>query len=305
MHCATFGRLRRHVAVAAFVIGAVIAHQPASTGPVRAGDSAPPARPLVLVGLDAADWLAIDPLVDSGRLPAFSRLRAQGRTGVMVATPPLISPMVWTTIATGVDPENHGILDFMQDLPDGRQVPVGSSQRLAPALWNLFSDGGRRVAVVGWWATWPAEAVRGTIVSDALAPQLTRDTRLVDTGLVSPASATARVAAAAVKASSLTLADLGRYVPITRAEFDAASRVAAEPGGRFYRNPLAHLAAVVGAHGPTRPWQRLSSATSIPTCSPFTLKGLIRFRTCSSEMPGGELVRSKAPTWTPTRCSSG
>jgi hypothetical protein len=42
--------------------------------------------------------------------------------------------MLWTTIATGVEPDNHGILDFMVDLPGGRQAQVGSSQRLAPAL---------------------------------------------------------------------------------------------------------------------------------------------------------------------------
>ena len=105
-------------------------------------------RRIVLLGLDAADWLAIDPLVTAGKLPTFARLEQLGRTGIMLSTPPLVSPMIWTTIATGVEPENHGVLDFMVDLPDGRQAPVGSSQRLAPAIWNMFSAAGRRVAVV-------------------------------------------------------------------------------------------------------------------------------------------------------------
>lgn len=168
-------------------------------------------RQVVLVGLDAADWLAIDPLVAAGRLPAFSRLKALGRTGVMVTTPPLISPMIWTTIATGLEPENHGITDFMVDLPGGRQAPVGSSQRLAPAIWNLFSAAGRRVGIVGWWATWPAEQVRGTIVSDALAPQLSRQARRVDAGLVFPPAAMERLTRSVVRADALTRDDLAAY----------------------------------------------------------------------------------------------
>src|SRR5262249_28540775 len=91
-----------------------------------AASSLAPDRNVILVGLDDADWLTIDPLIRAGKLPTFARLRAFGRTGVMVATPPLVSPMLWTTMATGVEPENHGVLDFMVDLPGGRQVPVGS-----------------------------------------------------------------------------------------------------------------------------------------------------------------------------------
>ena len=53
-------------------------------------------RSIVLVVLDAADWLAIDPLIAAGRLPTFARLKMLGRTGVMVTTPPLVSPMIWT-----------------------------------------------------------------------------------------------------------------------------------------------------------------------------------------------------------------
>src|SRR5262245_17277284 len=133
---------------------------------------APAGRPVVLIGLDAADWSAIDPLVRAGKLPTFERLQRYGRTGTMLATPPLLSPILWTTIATGRAAEDHGILDFMVDRPSGGQAPVAVTSRRVPALWNLFSQAGRRVAVVGWWATWPAESVFGTIVSDRVAPQL-------------------------------------------------------------------------------------------------------------------------------------
>ena len=69
-------------------------------------------RPIALVGLDAADWSRVDPLIAAGTLPTFARLRSHGRTGVLIATPPLVSPIIWTTIATGMQPEDHGVLDF-------------------------------------------------------------------------------------------------------------------------------------------------------------------------------------------------
>ena len=202
-------------------------------------------RKVVLVGLDAADWLAIDPMIRAGKLPGFARLRTFGRTGVMVPTPPLVSPMLWTTIATGVEPENHGILDFMADLPNGQQVPIGSSQRLAPALWNLFSNGGRRIGVVGWWATWPAEQVSGTIVSDALAPQLTRMSSQHMPAITSPADAENDLGDRLVDVRTLTRADLASYVPLSDAEFQEARAAYAQPGHRFYTNPLAHLGSII------------------------------------------------------------
>jgi tetratricopeptide (TPR) repeat protein len=164
---------------------------------------------------------------------------------VMTPTPPLVSPILWTTIATGVEPENHGVLDFMADLANGQQVPVGSSQRLAPALWNLLSSGGRTVGVVGWWATWPAEQVNGTIVSDALAPQLTRASAREVPAVIFPADAATALRGRVVDATRLTRADLASYVPLSDAEYADARGALGEPGSGFYSNRFAHLGSII------------------------------------------------------------
>jgi tetratricopeptide (TPR) repeat protein len=219
----------------------------AAAGAATLDTNGPRPRPILLVGLDAGDWLAIAPLVAGGKLPAFARLKAEGRTGIMLTTPPLVSPIVWTTIATGRSPEDHGILDFVVDLPSGGQAPVAASSRRVPALWNFFSQGGRRVAVVGWWATWPAETVRGTIVSDRIAPQLLRPDAAVEAGSISPPGAAARLAPLIVRPNQISFEELKHYVPLTRADYDAAMADLQRPSSRFYENPLAHLAAVVAA----------------------------------------------------------
>ena len=121
-----------------------------------------PGRVIVL-GLDGLDPRAVELLVAEGRLPAFARLKAEGAFGSLRADLPLVSPVLWTTIATGRTPDVHGITGFKS--ADNAE-PVTSTMRQARALWSIASEAGRRVAVVGWWATWPPEPVNGVVVSD-------------------------------------------------------------------------------------------------------------------------------------------
>ena len=51
-------------------------------------------------------------------------------------------------------------------------MPVSSTLRRVPALWNMLSSLRRRTMVVGWWATWPAETIDGVIVSDRVLERL-------------------------------------------------------------------------------------------------------------------------------------
>jgi tetratricopeptide (TPR) repeat protein len=224
---------------------ALLAAVPSCRRQERATHSAPPGRRVLLVGIDGADWATIDPMVAAGRLPALGRLRASGQAATLVSLPPLVSPILWTTIATGRHPDEHGVLDFMVDLPGGGQGPVGSLQRRVPALWSLFSAHGKSVAVVGWWATWPAEDVRGTVVSDQLAPQLTRPDPALDAGVIAPAAAAAALKPLIVRPQQVTPEDVRRYVAVSEAEFRAAMEGAATGPSRFYGSRVAHLAAVV------------------------------------------------------------
>src|SRR5258708_11178113 len=143
-------RLRRSPWLALLLVAGGLLGQPPLLLP--APDPALRGRPIILLGLDAADWLAIDPLLAAGKLPTFARLKTAGRTGILVSTPPLVSPIVWTTIATGRRPEDHRVLDFMVDLPVGGQAPITAAAPPLPGLWSIFSAPGRRGGVVGWWA---------------------------------------------------------------------------------------------------------------------------------------------------------
>jgi len=121
-----------------------------------------------LIGLDGADWRNALPLVRQGKLPVLAALRRAGTSGTLLTNADYRwSPVLWTTIATGKLPMQHGVTGFMVWNPgEGKSIPTPSTQRRCRALWNLFTERDRTVGFVGWWVTWPAEKVNGFIVSD-------------------------------------------------------------------------------------------------------------------------------------------
>lgn len=130
-------------------------------------------RRVILIGWDGADWELLDSLMAQGRMPHLSRLTSAGRTAVLESYSPPISPIVWTTIATGATPPDHGVLDFFElDPASGRYAPVPAASRRVPAYWEVASARGLSVGAVNYWATFPAEEVRGFLVSDRACPAL-------------------------------------------------------------------------------------------------------------------------------------
>ena len=128
-----------------------------------------PQRKVLVLGLDGLDWHLVLPWVRSGRMPNLQHMMDAGTWGDMESIVPMLSPIIWTTAATGVTPDVHRVLDFVEKDPaTGQMAPITGRSRRVPAIWNMASAVGLEVGVVGWWATWPAERVNGTMVTDRL-----------------------------------------------------------------------------------------------------------------------------------------
>ncbi|MDA1008586.1 MAG: alkaline phosphatase family protein [Planctomycetota bacterium] len=129
----------------------------------------PLARRLLIIGWDAADWLIIDRLIAAGQMPALKKLIDGGVRADLTTLEPKLSPLLWTSIATGKTPDKHGILNFVEPKPDGSGLQVSTStSRSTKALWNILSQSGLRTRVVGWYATHPAEPIAGGVVSNVV-----------------------------------------------------------------------------------------------------------------------------------------
>ena len=125
------------------------------------------AKKVMLIGWDAADWKAINPLMDAGLMPSLEKLVNGGVMGNLATLDPPLSPMLWTSMATGKRPYKHGILGFTEPDPSGEGVrPIHITSRKVKAIWNMMMQKGMKASQVGWWPSHPAEPINGTYVSN-------------------------------------------------------------------------------------------------------------------------------------------
>ncbi len=88
-------------------------------------------KKLIFLGLDGFDPGLAERYMSEGKLPNLSRLKEQGSYSKLRTTFPALSPVAWSTFATGVNPAKHNIFDFLnRDLKT--YVPELSSSKVRP-----------------------------------------------------------------------------------------------------------------------------------------------------------------------------
>jgi predicted AlkP superfamily phosphohydrolase/phosphomutase len=130
---------------------------------------------VVVLGLDGLEWSVVDALTETGVLPTFREVLANGGARIMASTTPPLTPAAWSTLLSGVPPERHGVFDFTaRDAGRYSFRLCTAGDRQAEMLWELASAAGRSVAVLNVPMTFPATAVNGLMVSGMDAPTLDR-----------------------------------------------------------------------------------------------------------------------------------
>ena len=189
-------------------------------------------RPAGRVAVLAVDGLAREDLVAlAASDPAWRSVGTWGWAPLAVgdATMPAV---LWTTVACGVPPAEHGVhvLDEVRLFGDRDGVPLRglvrsatlvvwgplglaqvvarpASERRAATFWEMASRAGCPVTVGGWWGSWPVRRVLGDVVSerawlgggsgeDAVTPALAETVRRVWAAAGGAAAATDALAVA-------------------------------------------------------------------------------------------------------------
>jgi tetratricopeptide (TPR) repeat protein/predicted AlkP superfamily phosphohydrolase/phosphomutase len=207
-------------------------------------------HPILLVGLDGADWQVAEPLIAGGRLPVLEGLRRRGAWGHMRSSMPMLSPLLWTTAATGKAPDEHGIIDFLVPDPStGKKVPITSGFRRVRALWNIFGERGLFPSFVAWWATYPAEPLNGEIISDRVAYSLFDVGRpeAASSGLVYPPSLWSGVRGLILDPSKVPDGLITDLADVDGARIEAARMGIAAGGENASRDRLIHLMKIIAS----------------------------------------------------------
>jgi predicted AlkP superfamily phosphohydrolase/phosphomutase len=157
----------------------------------------PAIRRAVIVGLDGLDPGVVRELMADGQLPNLERLGASGTHSDLGTTFPAMSPVAWSSFATGVDPGKHGIYDFLtrdratyapdlsstdirppsRHLSLGRfRLPIGKPRlallRRSKPFWKLLGRYRIPCSVLRVPITFPAEKFEGTMLSAMCVPDL-------------------------------------------------------------------------------------------------------------------------------------
>lgn len=154
-------------------------------------------RKVVILGLDGLAPEICEMLMARGELPNFSRLKERGTYRRLGTSNPAMSPVAWSSFATGSDASHHGIFDFLTR--DRRTyLPMLSSSavhgqakffRLGPwripykrggvrflrrsvSFWKILSDYGVFSTVLRVPITFPPERINGLMLAGMDIPDL-------------------------------------------------------------------------------------------------------------------------------------
>jgi predicted AlkP superfamily phosphohydrolase/phosphomutase/tetratricopeptide (TPR) repeat protein len=173
-------------------------------------------RKVLLIGWDAADWEVITPMLEEGLMPTLNGLINRGVMGNLATLQPILSPMLWNSVATGKFADKHGIHGFIEPDPkNGGARPYTSTSRKCKALWNILTQSGLHSNVIGWWASHPAEPIKGTVVTNAFGGVKFDPERgwMVPPGTIHPIDQAASLARFKVFPSELDEAHILPFIP--------------------------------------------------------------------------------------------
>jgi len=144
-------------------------------------------RRVIVIGLDGFEPKLAERMLAAGELANFARLREQGGYSRVRTTYPALTPVAWSTFATGTNPGGHGIFDFIRRdpktyLPDFALSryeqkrpylpPKVVNLRHGTAIWELLSAAGIPSIIVRCPCTYPPDNIRGRILAGMGVPDL-------------------------------------------------------------------------------------------------------------------------------------
>src|SRR5215813_3154366 len=152
---------------------------------------------LIFLGLDGLDPGLAERYMSEGKLPNLSKLREQGDFQRLRTTFPALSPVAWSTFATGVNPARHSMFDFlnrslssyMPELSSSRVSnpdrvlklgkyriplarPIVEMRRKSKTFWHILGERQIASTVLRVPITFPPEKFNGRMLSAMCTPDL-------------------------------------------------------------------------------------------------------------------------------------
>lgn len=153
---------------------------------------------VIIIGFDGLDPELCKKYIGEGKLPHIAKLQISGSFRPLQTTIPAISPVAWSTFATGVNPGKHNIFDFFTRDPKTYlpvlssakittlpriikigplRIPLGNSTivellRKSQSVWSILGKYKIFSTVLRVPITFPPEKFYGTCLSAMCTPDL-------------------------------------------------------------------------------------------------------------------------------------
>jgi len=152
---------------------------------------------VVVLGYDGLDPSLCEEYIKAGKLPNFSKLIETGCFKRLGTTTPPLSPVAWSTFATGVNPARHRIFDFLERNPKTYLPELSSSRigharksikigkysipiakppllflRKSKSFWTILGEHGIFSHILRVPITFPPEKFNGALLSGMCAPDI-------------------------------------------------------------------------------------------------------------------------------------
>ena len=155
-------------------------------------------KKVIVLGLDGLEPTICERMIERGELPNFKKLMEAGSYRRLGTSSPALSPVAWSTFATGADSSRHAIYDFLsrdrrsylpklsssEVYPGGRFVKLGPFRfqwgrrggvrmlRKSKSFWKILGEHGVFTSVLRVPITFPVEKVNGVMVAGMCVPDL-------------------------------------------------------------------------------------------------------------------------------------
>jgi len=151
----------------------------------------------IILGFDGMDPRLTKKFINEGKLPHFKKLKDEGGFSPLSTSFPSISPVAWSSFATGVDPSYHNIFDFItrdpvtyspmlssahvgkpsKNLTLGKYtIPLSKPKikllRKSMPFWKVLGERGVFSSVIHVPITFPPEKFNGVLLSGMCTPDL-------------------------------------------------------------------------------------------------------------------------------------
>lgn len=131
------------------------------------------ASKVLIVSLDGATLDVLQPMMRQGLMPNLARMVDRGIASRLQSVVPPVTAPAWTSFMTGKQPGKHGIFDFTRFDEADYGWKINNSHHIrSKTIWQLLSDEGKRIIVVGLPYTYPPYPINGIMVSGWDAPFL-------------------------------------------------------------------------------------------------------------------------------------